>query len=190
MCLLEADSASTAKVGSTTRESTITIVELGAGDYKNAIALKLINPKFRVIATNDPVQVAMGRDAVENGIITPQFHTLGMYIGMLAAKNAGVEVMNSNGRALSNQEIPNNIGDYVYTVAPNLWTANDFGFHAARIAKTGAFVGISTSISGSAQAFISGFNTLRPSSTFINFPGIFGESGYERHMTSYFTISI
>ncbi len=109
------------------------IVELGAGDYSNAIAMKEQFPWANVIATNLFQEWDFGRRLYKPGK-KPELgteHVVGVYKGWLDAKKAGVIV--GDPKPYENQDIPAGIADLVYTIMPYPETALEFGLHAARI---------------------------------------------------------
>jgi RHS repeat-associated protein len=145
-----------------------TVVELGAGDYSNAIAIKSLNPSTRVIATNAPEDLEEGK----------LFHSFGIsnyktqfYLGWLSAKSIGVEVGELT--PILNSLVPSNIADIVFSIAPTPSLAFSFGEEAARIAKStvGTTIAVTERGSGSSTLFVRGFNIKRPNSVFVEISG-------------------
>jgi RHS repeat-associated protein len=154
------------------------IVELGAGDYSNAITMKLANPGARVIATNLLSEWELGRMAYEGGYATgsnaAKFPQVRLYVGWLAAKKAGVDVGTT--KPYENQDVPGGIADFVYAIAPYPTKASLFGADAARIAKNQAGTVVAVTGGLSITRFEMGFNSVRPGSSFTEIPGApFGE---------------
>jgi RHS repeat-associated protein len=162
------------------------IVELGAGDYTNAILMKQLFPDSRVIATNLRSEWDEGRLFSSVGHSPDEYPQVRLYQGWAVAKLAGVEVGETS--SIENGEVtPDHIADLVYTILPYPRSAWSFGVQAARIASTnsGTIIAVTGGGSGSADMFEAGFNSSRPGSIFINFdgfpfgkPGDWGEEGF------------
>jgi RHS repeat-associated protein len=174
------------------RNSPQVIVELGAGDYSNAIAMKLANPGARVIATNLVEEWALGRDLYNAGYTSPDYiaksHAVRVYLGWLSAKAAGIEAGAT--QPLENHQVSTGIGDLVYAILPYPSTAYSFGSDAARIASTkpGTRVAVTEGGSGSSDHFVRGFNSTRPGSTFSIIPGaLYGQPHSDWEAGPYFT---
>jgi len=149
------------------------IVELGAGDYQNAIGMKAQHPSAHVIATNLVSEWHIGEQLDRIGMNSPQdqrtYPQLRMYLGWKEAKQKGVDVGIT--QPYENQDVSSGIADFVYSIAPYPSQASIFGVQAARIAKTqsGTMVAVTGGIS--IGRFEMGFNSVRPGSKFIGVPG-------------------
>jgi hypothetical protein len=155
-----------------------TIVELGAGDYSNAITMKSLFPQARIIATNLTSVWEQAKLFYSAHVKTDNLYK--MYLGWLMAKWMGIEVGES--KPLENLDVPSGIGDFVYTVSPTPSILRQFGRDAARIAsqKSRTIVLISAEYRKSLELFIEGFNDKRPGSRFIISSNVFlGSSAFE-----------
>ncbi|MCZ7543541.1 MAG: hypothetical protein M5R40_08390 [Anaerolineae bacterium] len=149
------------------------IVELGAGDYENAIAMKKTHPMDTVIATNLKEDWRNSKWLAELGASPDQYFVVKMYLGWKEAKKWGVQV--GVDEAIENEEVrPDHMADLVYTVFPPPTGAYSFGREAARIAKTSS--GTTVAATGvkngqPLQWFIGGFQVERPGSMFSEIEG-------------------
>lgn len=151
-----------------------TIVELGAGDYRNAIAMQEANPGATVIATNLRSDWEEGRVASQYGVSAADNVFVAFYQGWLEAQEIpGMQVVGVSGGPIQNQEVSDHIGDLVYTILPYPSTGYAFGRDAARIASydSGTVVAVTTGLVGVANSFVDGFQTVRPNSLFIEVQG-------------------
>jgi RHS repeat-associated protein len=158
--------------------SRLTIVELGAGDYKYAITLKKAFPNAKVYATNDPNIWEEGKLFSSAGLNPSDTFQGALYAGYQAAKAAGVLV--GEGKPFTNQDLVQKgvKADIVYSVSPNPTQRDQFGAAAARIAKRtpGTLVAV---MSSGADEFIAGFNSVRPNSRFFSTQDLSFDSAYE-----------
>ena len=154
------------------------IVELGAGDYSNAIAMKRAHPRDRVIATNLIEDWEAGRWFHKAGYSQNDYPQIGFYLGWVEAQKWGVEV--GTPMPYENAQVPSETGDLVYTILPYPSSAEQFGRDAARIAKQqpGTIVAVTSGAGSAHNSFIRGFNQVRGRSIFIPITGaIYGEPG-------------
>ena len=152
------------------------IVELGAGDYSNAIAMKKANPDAHVIATNLVEEWEAGKRLYERG--ETEEWLARVYKGWLDAQVASVDVGAT--RPYENADVPSGVGDLVYTILPYPHIAYQFGIDAARIAgvESGTTVAITEGQGHNAAKFIAGFQWKRPGSQFVPIPGaLYGAPG-------------
>ncbi|CAG0981385.1 partial tRNA nuclease WapA, partial [Anaerolineae bacterium] len=161
------------------RRRATTIVELGAGDYSNAIAMKAANSSAAVWATNLRSDWQMGKGFHQGGLSSSDYPIIKVYLGWQEAQVRGLQVGDTS--SLENADVrPDHIGDLVYTIMPYPATAGQFGRDAARIASTkpGTTVAVTGGASGSANAFVQGFQAVRPGSVFVDVLGSpFGNPG-------------
>ena len=145
----------------------LTIVELGAGNYRNAMLMKTLLPHARVIATNDPDEWELAQEYVnlvpEEYRLPELAHATDMALNALLANAMGIEVFGPDGRPLSDDDIPCAIGDLVYSVAPYPMRASQVGANAARIAKphSGTLIGVTSGDYGG-RFFRDGLLNQRP----------------------------
>lgn len=144
------------------------VVELGAGDYSNAITTKRRFPMAHVIATNLISEWQEGKMFFESGILLDS-DIVKLYQGWLKAKEICrtemlcVDVGETT--AKENWQVPPGIADLVYTVFPVPASARSFGVSAARIAnmqQSGTIVSVTGGPSGSAYDFMTGFKEASP----------------------------
>jgi hypothetical protein len=153
------------------------IVELGAGDYSNARAMKVRFPTAEVIATNLVDEWKSGKVFAEAGHVTKDTGWLvEMYKGWQNAQMEGLIVGAS--QPLENKDIPSGIADLVYSIFPypgglRYRIAAEFGADAGRIAKRqpGTIVAVTSGSSQVREAFELGYHLVRPSLA----PAIFAE---------------
>jgi hypothetical protein len=154
------------------------IIELGAGDYRNAIATKLRYPSSRVIATNRRSDWELGKEQSESGVPESDSAFVRFYEGWRRATLAGVEV-GSNGPIENSDVLTLGIvADIVYAVSPYPQDAYYFGWVAANIASTdsGTMVVISSTEPSTNRRFVSRFQDVRRNSIFVETSGApFGE---------------
>ncbi|MCP4367328.1 MAG: hypothetical protein GY797_04320, partial [Deltaproteobacteria bacterium] len=156
------------------------IVELGAGDYDNAINMKKSHPLSHVIATNGLRDWEQGKYFYERGLTAEDVPVVGYYEGWLRAKKWSVDV--GMLEPYENNGVTDGIGDLVYTILPNPKKAFQFGMDAARIAKlkSGTRVAITEGGGGNAKIFIEGFQRYRRGAEFVPYPGArFGDPGQD-----------
>lgn len=169
------------------------IVELGAGNYSNAIMTKLIrHPQAKVYATNLVEEWKQGQEFAKAYRNHPpddvaQIHTYQVYTGFYEAKKVGVSVCmfcdSPDERPYQNQDLIDLgiHGDIVYTIAPYPNFAGGafrMGQDAALIANPQhAEIFVTTSRS-SIQSFEAGFQSKYRNSHFSKEVGNpFGEPG-------------
>jgi RHS repeat-associated protein len=160
------------------QRSNSTIVELGAGDYSNAIAMKLANPSNQVIATNSFDDWELGRLLYQQGKSATDYYQVGFYEGWKRAQKHGLEVGTS--KPYENTDVGSGRADLVYTILPYPSTAFQFGRDAARIAsyQSGTRIAITAASRMVAIDFENGFRLSRPVARFNEYPGaLFGNPG-------------
>jgi hypothetical protein len=156
------------------------IVELGAGDYSNARAMKLRFPGAVVIATNLVEEWEAGRVFAEHRLVTRDTEWyISMYEGWQRAKVEGLIVGDT--RPLENKDVPWGIANIVYSVFPypgglRYEKAFEFGAYAGRIARDepGSIVAVTSGNAQVRDAFETGFHFARQSlvsSFFADVPG-------------------
>jgi len=155
------------------RQGNLTIVELGAGDYSNAIQMKKMFPSARVIATNLVWEWQQGERWFKKGRTDPEFKFfINMYKGWLEAKEWGIEVGDTQPK--ENHQVDPGIADIVYTILPYPRSADEYGFNAARIAKdsSGTMAFVSARTDPPLYDFEFGFNMKKLGSPFTKEPGV------------------
>jgi hypothetical protein len=167
--------------------SDFTIVELGAGDYANAISWKGRFPSHQVIATNDPQEWMLGSFYYRNNTDLDTFPPR-MYEGWLKARNSGVIVEGPMGAIPNLDPRLNQVADVVYTVLPYPSTARGFATRASEIVRRDrdslvALVGTGSlrdqSRFNSVYHFVNQFQQLNPQLIMqsVNGRGVFGTGG-------------
>jgi len=108
-----------------------TLVELGSGDYHNAIALKQIfSMPVNIITTNSLSEWRMGRFFAEKGVDN---HVTAMYQGWLQAQQQ--EIITGDTQPYQLEDLPSNIADVVLTIMPPPKLTQFFANHALRLLK-------------------------------------------------------
>ncbi len=149
------------------------IVELGAGDYSNAILMKERYPNAIVWATNRRSDWDTGKTLYDAGFSPDDYYHVAYYTGWISAKESGLQV-GENG-PIENIQVPPALGDLVYSILPEPLPSNafDFGAKAAVIANAnpGTVVAVTEGGSESSLHFVSGFLSLRSHSDFHRIDG-------------------